>query len=192
MGSDAFKLGDWLVCTAPLGCGLDGALLWQFDRYHADPGLLYLVGKDKPRPIQYFRVALGQEMGAWYAGSVKGEREATAAAVAEASRQVAASDSLYRKTATERDELRREVFALRAAMEGQASYPPAVPTNHPLPVLIQRLRGVCTVPVDDGAGLLNGRDTFTRSFWTSPLMQQAANELEKLVKEVGHAGDATG
>lgn len=43
-----------------------------------------------------------------------------------------------------------------------------------------RLRGIYTVPVNDGAGLLNGKDTFTREFKTPPIQHEAAAEIERL------------
>lgn len=47
--------------------------------------------------------------------------------------------------------------------------------------LIQRLRGVYTIPVNDGAGLLNGKDTFTRTFETTPISNEAADAIEELM-----------
>ena len=52
--------------------------------------------------------------------------------------------------------------------------------------ICQRLRGIYTVPVNDGAGLLDGKDTFTREFVTPPIQHEAANEIEKLRKLVSH------
>lgn len=46
--------------------------------------------------------------------------------------------------------------------------------------LVDRLRGVYTVPVNDGAGLLNGKDTFTRAFEVAPIQKEAADEIERL------------
>ncbi len=46
--------------------------------------------------------------------------------------------------------------------------------------LVDRLRGIYTVAVDDGAGLLNGKDTFTRNFPTTPINLEAAKEIERL------------
>ena len=48
--------------------------------------------------------------------------------------------------------------------------------------IVNRLRGIYTIPVDDGAGLLNGKDTFTRDFDAStlpPINAEAANEIER-------------
>ena len=46
--------------------------------------------------------------------------------------------------------------------------------------LIQRLRGIYTVPVNDGAGLLNGKDTFTRAFDVPPIHKEAADRIAEL------------
>lgn len=41
-------------------------------------------------------------------------------------------------------------------------------------LLIDRLRGIYTLPVNDGAGLLDGKDTFTRTFPVAPIQVEAA------------------
>jgi hypothetical protein len=46
--------------------------------------------------------------------------------------------------------------------------------------LTDRLRGIYTIPVNDGAGLLNGKDTFTRTFPVPPINIEAAEEIERL------------
>ena len=46
--------------------------------------------------------------------------------------------------------------------------------------LVDRLRGIYTVPVNDGAGLLNGKDTFTQTFPVAPIQHEAAGEIERL------------
>lgn len=48
--------------------------------------------------------------------------------------------------------------------------------------LVDRLRGIYTVPVNDGAGLLDGKDTFTPSepFFTPPVQKEAAERIELL------------
>jgi hypothetical protein len=46
--------------------------------------------------------------------------------------------------------------------------------------LIERLRGLIRVPVNDGAGLLDGKDFFERSFPTSNLAREAAARIEQL------------
>lgn len=47
--------------------------------------------------------------------------------------------------------------------------------------LVHRLRGIYTVPVADGAGPLNGSDTFTRRFeGLPPINEEAANAIEHL------------
>jgi hypothetical protein len=46
--------------------------------------------------------------------------------------------------------------------------------------IVNRLRGIYTVPVNDGAGPLNGSDTFTRTFPVAPIRKEAADEIERL------------
>lgn len=46
--------------------------------------------------------------------------------------------------------------------------------------LVDRLRGIYTIPVNDGAGLLNGKDTFTQEFPVTPISREAADEIERL------------
>lgn len=46
--------------------------------------------------------------------------------------------------------------------------------------LIRRLRGVYVIPVNDGAGLLNGKDTYTRTFDVPAIHREAADALEQL------------
>lgn len=46
--------------------------------------------------------------------------------------------------------------------------------------LTDRLRGIYTIPVNDGAGLLNGKDTFTNTFPVPPIQIKAADEIERL------------
>jgi hypothetical protein len=58
--------------------------------------------------------------------------------------------------------------------------------------LINRLRGTYTVPVNDGAGLLDGKNTFTRSFTPSPINVEAADALERLIGMVIHYADQAG
>jgi hypothetical protein len=55
--------------------------------------------------------------------------------------------------------------------------------------LVDRLRGIYNVPVDDGAGLLDGKDTFTRTFPVTPICIEAANKIEQL-EEVMHWAQA--
>jgi hypothetical protein len=45
--------------------------------------------------------------------------------------------------------------------------------------LVDRLRGIYTVPVNDGCGLLNGKDTFTNVFPVPPINHEAAEEIER-------------
>jgi hypothetical protein len=46
--------------------------------------------------------------------------------------------------------------------------------------LVDRLRGKYVIPVRDGAGPLNGKDTFTRQFDTPPIHHEAAARIEAL------------
>lgn len=46
--------------------------------------------------------------------------------------------------------------------------------------LVDRLRGNYHLPVNDGAGPLNGSMTFSRQFETPPIQKQAADEIERL------------
>lgn len=46
--------------------------------------------------------------------------------------------------------------------------------------LVDRLRGQYHLPVNDGAGPLNGSMTFSREFKTPPIQHEAAAEIEKL------------
>jgi hypothetical protein len=49
--------------------------------------------------------------------------------------------------------------------------------------IANRLRGVITIPVDDGMGLLDGKDTFTRDFGDQgDLQNRAALLIESLLK----------
>jgi hypothetical protein len=49
--------------------------------------------------------------------------------------------------------------------------------------LVERLRGIVRVPVNDGAGLLDGKDFFERSFPTSNLAHEAADLITQLRAE---------
>ena len=46
--------------------------------------------------------------------------------------------------------------------------------------LIERLRGLIRVPVNDGAGLLDGKDFFERQFPASRIALEAADRIEAL------------
>jgi hypothetical protein len=50
-----------------------------------------------------------------------------------------------------------------------------------LSTLCDRLRGRYTLGVNDGAGPLNGSDTFTREFQTPPIQREAAEAIEALL-----------
>lgn len=48
--------------------------------------------------------------------------------------------------------------------------------------IASRLRGVIVIPVNDGAGLLDGKDTFTRDFGDQGLLQnRAADMIDQLI-----------
>jgi hypothetical protein len=49
-----------------------------------------------------------------------------------------------------------------------------------LSTLTERLRGIYRLGVNDGAGLLDGKDTFTRDFGTTPIKSEAADRIEAL------------
>jgi len=54
--------------------------------------------------------------------------------------------------------------------------------------LVNRLRGIYTVKVDDGAGLLDGKDTYTRVFdELPPIHGEAANRIEELESKLAQA-----
>lgn len=57
------------------------------------------------------------------------------------------------------------------------------------PDLVNRLRGIYTIPVNDGAGTLNGSDTFTCAFPVPPINGEAADEIERLRQEVERLKD---
>jgi hypothetical protein len=46
--------------------------------------------------------------------------------------------------------------------------------------IVERLRGKVRVPVNDGAGLLDGKDFFERTFPTSKAAMEAAEEIDRL------------
>lgn len=48
--------------------------------------------------------------------------------------------------------------------------------------LVDRLRGIYTIPVNDGCGLLNGKDTYTNTFTVPRINHEAAEEIERLRK----------
>lgn len=50
-----------------------------------------------------------------------------------------------------------------------------------LSTIVNRLRGIYTLGVNDGAGPLDGKDTFTRKFETPPIHQEAADAIEALL-----------
>ena len=49
--------------------------------------------------------------------------------------------------------------------------------------LIDRLNGRYTIPVNDGAGLLNGKDTFSRTFTVPSIQLEAAAALQRQAEE---------
>jgi hypothetical protein len=46
--------------------------------------------------------------------------------------------------------------------------------------IVERLRGKVRVPVNDGIGLLDGKDFFERTFPTSKAAMEAADEIDRL------------
>lgn len=56
----------------------------------------------------------------------------------------------------------------------------AMSANNRILKLTDRLRGIYTIPVADGAGLLNGKDTFTQEFPVPRINIEAAEEIERL------------
>lgn len=46
--------------------------------------------------------------------------------------------------------------------------------------LVDRLRGIYTLPVNDGQGELDGKNTYTREFWVPPIHKEAAQHIEDL------------
>ena len=60
---------------------------------------------------------------------------------------------------------------------------PSTPVHaHCYASLVDRLRGIYTIPVNDGVGPLNGSDTFTRTFEGLPPIQgKAADAIVELL-----------
>lgn len=50
--------------------------------------------------------------------------------------------------------------------------------------LLDRLRGKYVTPVNDGAGLLDGKDYAVRHFVMQPICAEAADEIERLEREI--------
>lgn len=55
--------------------------------------------------------------------------------------------------------------------------------------LIERLRGTYRIPVNDGAGPLNGSNEFVRFFKPTPIMVEAADRIAELEAEVARLRD---
>ena len=53
--------------------------------------------------------------------------------------------------------------------------------------LIERLNGRYTIPVNDGAGLLDGKDTFSRTFTVPSIQLEAAAALQRQAEELAEA-----
>lgn len=53
--------------------------------------------------------------------------------------------------------------------------------------LTDRLRGIYTLPVNDGAGLLDGKDTFTREFPAAPIQREAADAIDTMAEALRKA-----
>ena len=58
--------------------------------------------------------------------------------------------------------------------------------------LIERLNGRYTIPVNDGAGLLNGKDTFSRTFTVPSIQLEAAAALQRQADQLAAAQEALG
>lgn len=56
--------------------------------------------------------------------------------------------------------------------------------------LVDRLRGKYHIPVNDGAGPLNGSMTFSREFPTPPIQKEAADLIEQLLAAIKNSDDA--
>lgn len=57
--------------------------------------------------------------------------------------------------------------------------------------LTNRLRGIYTIPVNDGAGPLDGKTTVTRTFDNlPPIMGEAADRIEALEREIAAMTEA--
>lgn len=68
-------------------------------------------------------------------------------------------------------------------IETELEEAPSVANGEYFIALVNRLRGIYTVPVTDGAGLLNGSDTFTKRFDNLPPIQgEAACAIEVLME----------
>ena len=93
---------------------------------------------------------------------------------------------------SEVERLRAELDAIRARVHDAYLRDPGEGNPHESTGddLIDRLRGVYTIPVNDGAGPLNGSMTFTRKFPTLPLNVEAAAEILVLRAEVRAWRDA--
>jgi len=52
--------------------------------------------------------------------------------------------------------------------------------------LINRLNGIYTVPINDGAGLLDGKDTFTQTYPVSAINREAADAIQELRQHLQH------
>lgn len=55
--------------------------------------------------------------------------------------------------------------------------------------ITERLSGIYTVPVDDGAGPLNGKTTFTQRYPTTPIQREAADYIDQLRMEIQNLGN---
>lgn len=64
------------------------------------------------------------------------------------------------------------------------------PTNASGLDIVEQLRGKVRVPVNDGAGLLDGKDFFERTFPTSKAAMEAADEIDRLRAELASARKA--
>jgi hypothetical protein len=70
-----------------------------------------------------------------------------------------------------------------------------MPPVHQYESLINRLNGIYTIPVNDGAGLLNGKDTFTNTYPVPPINREAVlaiTELRQTLQHLVNYIDSTG
>ena len=63
--------------------------------------------------------------------------------------------------------------------------------RHDFEALVARLEGHYSIPVNDGAGLLDGKATFDRDFDTPPIQHEAAAALRELAEERDAANEAS-
>lgn len=98
--------------------------------------------------------------------------------------QVTELEARIRELTAEVGRLTKEAAILREAI-GELWLMPAKEEQQATgDELVDRLRGIYTVPVNDGAGPLNGKDTFTQCFNVAAIKHRAADEIERLREEL--------